>query len=42
MIYKWKPENKNSIDFYIEFEKDKITKQIMNIFDNTCNKKQNI
>lgn len=30
--YKWKPENKNSIDFYIEFEKDD-NGQIVTLFD---------
>jgi hypothetical protein len=33
--YKWKPPNKNSIDFYIEFEKDPKTKQILTVFDNS-------
>jgi len=34
-IYKWKPPNKNSIDFYIDFEKDRETGQIINVFDNS-------
>jgi hypothetical protein len=33
--YKWKPPQKNSIDFYIEFEKDKITKKIITAYDNS-------
>lgn len=33
--YKWKPPFKNSIDFYIEFEKDKITGKILTIYDNS-------
>jgi len=33
--YKWKPPQKNSIDFYIEFEKDKSTKKILTIYDNS-------
>lgn len=33
--FKWKPPNQNSIDFYIEFEKDRDTKKILNVFDNT-------
>ena len=33
--YKWKPPNQNSIDFYIEFEKDKNTKKILVVYDNT-------
>lgn len=34
-IYKWKPNSKNSIDFYVEFEKDEDTGQILNVYDNT-------
>lgn len=34
-IYKWKPPSHNSIDFYIRFERDSNTGQILNIFDNT-------
>jgi SAM-dependent methyltransferase len=33
--YKWKPPNKNSIDFYIEFRKDPQTGRIQNIYDNS-------
>ena len=33
--YKWKPPNKNSIDFYVEFEKDRSTGKILNIYDNS-------
>ena len=33
--YKWKPPSKNSVDFYIEFEKDKITGKIITIYDNS-------
>lgn len=33
--YKWKPPNKNSIDFYIEFVKDKMTNKIMSVYDNS-------
>lgn len=36
-ILKWKPENMNSIDFYIEFEKDERTGEILKIFDNSLN-----
>ena len=32
---KWKPENMNSIDFYIEFEKDPKTNKILVVFDDT-------
>ena len=32
--YKWKPPSKNSIDFYIEFEKDENGK-VINIYDNS-------
>lgn len=33
--YKWKPEEKNTIDFYIRFERDHTTGEIVNIFDNS-------
>lgn len=33
--YKWKPPNKNSIDFYIQFEKDKDTGKILTVYDNS-------
>jgi hypothetical protein len=33
--YKWKPPNKNSIDFYIEFEKDSETNKILTVYDNS-------
>lgn len=33
--YKWKPPEKNSIDFYIQFEKDKITGKPLKVFDNS-------
>jgi SAM-dependent methyltransferase len=32
-IYKWKPSSKNSIDFYVEYERDKITNTILNVYD---------
>jgi SAM-dependent methyltransferase len=32
--YKWKPVEKNTIDFYIRFEKDR-TGKILNVFDNS-------
>lgn len=34
-IYKWKPKEKNSIDLYIEFEKDAKTHEILKVFDNS-------
>jgi SAM-dependent methyltransferase len=34
-IYKWKPKEKNSIDLYIEFERDSKTKEILTVFDNS-------
>ena len=37
--YKWKPSHHNSIDFYIEFEKDKITGKILKVFDNSISDK---
>ena len=33
--YKWKPPTKNSIDFYIQFEKDPTTNKILNVYDNS-------
>ena len=33
--YKWKPPNKNSIDFYIEFIKNEENNQDLIVFDNT-------
>jgi len=36
-IYKWKPDNMNSIDFYIEFQKDKNGVEEI-FFDNTIEK----
>jgi len=33
--YKWKPPEKNSIDFYIQFEKDKNTGKILDVYDNS-------
>ena len=36
-IYKWKPETHNSMDFYIEYERDYDTKKILDIYDNTNN-----
>lgn len=35
--YKWKPPYKNSIDFYIEFRRDKHTNKVLDVFDNTGN-----
>jgi len=33
--YKWKPQNKNSIDFYVMFEKDNDTGKILTVYDNS-------
>lgn len=33
--FKWKPPQKNSIDFYIEFEKDKETRKVITVYDNS-------
>lgn len=33
--YKWKPPEKNSIDFYILFQRDKDTGKIMTVYDNS-------
>ncbi|AYV83566.1 MAG: mRNA capping enzyme [Hyperionvirus sp.] len=33
--YKWKPPTKNSIDFFIQFEKDSVTGKILTIYDNS-------
>jgi SAM-dependent methyltransferase len=37
--YKWKPQEKNTIDFYIRFEKDRTTGKIVNVFDNSNDEK---
>jgi len=34
-IFKWKPAEHNSIDLYIEFERDVKTKEIVTVFDNS-------
>ena len=39
-IYKWKPSSFNSIDFYITFEKNQDTRQILNVYDNSFEKTQ--
>ena len=33
--YKWKPPNKNTIDFFVKIEKNPDTGEITNVFDNT-------
>jgi hypothetical protein len=33
--YKWKPPHHNSIDFFIEFEKDKDSGKILTVYDNS-------
>lgn len=33
--YKWKPPDKNSIDFYVMFEKNRSTKKILELYDNS-------
>jgi hypothetical protein len=33
--YKWKPPTKNSIDFYIQFEKDKTSGKVLTVYDNS-------
>lgn len=33
--YKWKPPDKNSIDFYIEFKKDPLTNKVLKVYDNS-------
>ena len=34
-VYKWKPSSKNSLDFYIEYERDKTTNQILSVYDDS-------
>jgi len=33
--YKWKPPQKNSVDFFIQFEKDKDSNKILTVYDNS-------
>jgi hypothetical protein len=33
--FKWKPPHKNSIDFYIQFEKDRNTRKVLSVYDNS-------
>ena len=33
--YKWKPPTKNSIDFYVRFQRDKGTGKILTVYDNS-------
>ena len=40
-IYKWKPSNTNSVDFYVKFEKNPDTQQILNVYDNSNGKDLN-
>ena len=37
-IYKWKPSSHNSIDFYIKFERNMETQQLLNVYDNSIGK----
>ena len=34
-IYKWKPPNQNTIDFYVRFERNSDTGKIINVYDDT-------
>jgi hypothetical protein len=34
-IYKWKPTSHNSIDFYVRYEKNAETLQLLNVYDNS-------
>jgi len=38
--YKWKPYDKNSIDFFIKFEKDRNTRKELIIYDNSVEEKE--
>ncbi len=33
--YKWKPPDKNSIDFYVVFEKNRNTRKVLDLYDNS-------
>lgn len=39
--FKWKPSSKNSIDFYVLYERNSETKQIINVYDNSIGKELN-
>jgi len=34
--YKWKPSENNSIDFYVQFAKDKTTGKVLDVYDNAA------
>lgn len=38
-ILKWKPENTNSIDFYVQYERNPDTKKIVTVYDRTNTEK---
>jgi hypothetical protein len=38
-IYKWKPPNQNTIDFFVKFEKNKDTGKILNVYDDSNEEK---
>lgn len=39
--YKWKPPTKNSIDFFIQFERDPRSGKVMNVYDNSYDTNDN-
>lgn len=40
LLLKWKPINRNTIDFYIEFERNPLTGKIEEVYDNSSKKKE--
>lgn len=37
-LYKWKPASLNTIDFFVKFEKNPETQQVLNVYDNSFEK----
>ena len=40
--YKWKPEEKNSIDFYVQYERNRETGNIVTLYDNSRDEEEQI
>lgn len=40
--YKWKPQEKNSIDFYVQYERNRETNKIVTLYDNSKDEEEQI